>query len=346
MPLNEYDIPLINFDNNPRGILIQWDKSNTPNVLNYIILRASSINGIYTPIDSVNYPVDEYIDTGGTPSSYYKIREVGEGNVILGESQPLNGDELLLKISLAYEIKDLLHNNIYDEEITFVKNRTQGKLSFYNINYFPRPEVRISGYSNSGANEPYTQLSETTPIYQTQSGGNNYANGLKYYMDYKGNIFFVDQNNNPISIDVADSILVSYSVRLWTNTEMNQALNLAMHHINLQPGTNKVYNLSQLAPYFDPVVITGAAYYLLRWLVTRLSHRELRMLLIDGNGKDSGFGLNDLKEIMNDKKEEFNKSLETVGKVRFPSTKYIVTPEFNMPGSRSRYFRMMWKGNG
>ena len=57
------------------GIFIEWDRNNVSGVYSYKILRSAYFDGTYSLIDTVLWPINEYVDTGGTPSSYYKIQD-------------------------------------------------------------------------------------------------------------------------------------------------------------------------------------------------------------------------------------------------------------------------------
>ena len=94
------------------GIYIEWDRNNVTGVYSYKILRSDYFDGTYSLIDTVLWPINEYVDTGGTPSSYYKIQEISstDNTTVLSTSQPIAGDELLVKSSLRFELElSLIH---------------------------------------------------------------------------------------------------------------------------------------------------------------------------------------------------------------------------------------------
>lgn len=338
------------------GIYLEWERSGKSNVYQYVILRSDQFDGIYEEIDVVDWPQNEYVDGSGTPSSYYQIQELDVDGNTISLSGPINGDELLIKSSLRFELEHLLNVPIYDEEVIFHRDRSRGSVAFPFWNYFPRPEVRITGTSDEGDREPLIALSEIDPIYKTVNAdfdpiqytrngeiveftdGNNYPNGLKYKCDYLGNIFFIDENDNPVSIKSYDTIFVTYCVKAFTSQHMNSALNLALQTINAQPGATKYQYVSQVPYYYDPAIIYGAVYYLLRALLVQLTQRQRRLLFEDPDA--SMFG--NIKEAAQMYKEDFDKMLEKLPIARYPGIRGIVVPEFNMPGGRSRFFRYIW----
>ena len=338
------------------GIYIEWERSGKPGVYAYAILRSDQFDGEYLEIDSVYYPQNEYVDGNGKPSSYYQIQELDVDGNTISYSGPINGDELLIKSSLRFELEHLLNIPIYDEEVIFHRDRSRGSVAFPFWNYYPRPEIRITGASNEGDREPLITLSEIDPIYKTINpdydplaytmdgqilpypDGNNYPNGLKIKCDYMGNIYFIDENDNPVPVRAYDTVFCSYSVKAFTSQHMNSALNLALQTINAQPGASKYANVSQVPYYYDPALIYGAAYYLLRSLLVQLTQRQRRLLLEDPDA--SMFG--NIKEAATMYKDDFDKMLEKLPIAKYPGIRGIVVPEFNMPGGRSRFFRYIW----
>ena len=350
--------PLVLYNTNSAysGIYIEWERNNTTSTYLYRIYRSSVFDGTYEEIDTVLYPTNEYVDSSGTPSSYYKVAEEDEAGTVISLSAPINGDELLLKSSLRYELMDLLNIPIYDEEVVFHKDRSQASVAFPYWNYMPRPEIRITSYSNEGDRDSLQPLSEITPIYKTinatydpieysrdgnvvqYTDGNNYPNGLKVKYDYLGNIYFIDANGNPVSIHSYDTVFVSYHVKAFTTDMMNSALYMALQMINSQPGASKYSSVSNVPFYYDPALIYGAVYFLLRSLLVNLTQRQKRLLLED---PDKSI-ISDIRETSKMYQEDFKELLKKLPTAVYPGIRGIVVPEFNMPGGRSRFFRYIW----
>jgi hypothetical protein len=338
------------------GIFIEWERSGTANVAFYKIQKSSNFEGTYTTIATVPYPTNEGVDTNGSPSDYYRIQEVDNSGNVISTSSPMLGDELLVKSSLRYELEHLLNIPIYDEELIFKKNRTVGSVAFPFWNSVPKPEVRISGPSNQGDRDPLIQLSETVPIYKTintsydpivknnegyeqqYTSGNNYPNGLMVKYDFMGNVYFIDINGDPVQIHSYDNVLVSYSIKMITNDHMNSSLYMALQTINSQPGSSKYQNVASAPYYYDPALVYGAAYYILRSLLTSLTNRQRRLLIEYPDARVT----DDLRQSATMYKEEFEKMLEKLPIAKYPGIRSVVVPEFNMPGGRSRFFRYIW----
>lgn len=336
--INSYNESPLYFYNtsftNP-GIYIEWERITSSGVDVYTIQRSDYFDGNYVDIANVIYPMNEYVDVSGRANSYYKVIEKDSLESVLSTSQPFSGDELLMKSSLRYELQSLLNVPIYDEEIIFSGDRTRASVAFPYWNFFPRPELRITGFSEDGNRDPMITLSENSPIYKTKNGANNYPAGLKFKTDYMGNIFFLDASDAPTQVHQYDTILASYSIKLFTGSHMNHALHMALQSVNSQPGSSKYSTVTSAPYYYEPALIIGASYYLLRSLLTSLTQRQKRLLLEDPDAKI----IDDLRNTTTMYKEEFEKMLEKLPIARLPNTRTITVPEYNMPGGRSRFFR-------
>lgn len=354
--------PLVFYNTNTTnpGIYLEWDRNNISGVAQYNILRSDQFDGNYEAIDFVLWPINEYVDTDGQPYHYYKIQEVDSSDNVLATSSPIVGDELLIKSSLRYELEHLLNVPIYDEEVIFHKDRSQASTAFPFWNTMPKPELRITGYSNEGDADPLITLSEWNSIYKTINAdydpirysrdgdtipftnGNNYPNGLKIKLDYNGRVYFVTNNGDPCQINSYDTVFCTYTVKAFTSQHMNSALYMALQAINAQPGANKYTSVASAPFYYEPAIIYGACYYLLRNLLVQLTQRQRRLLFED---PDASMFAN-IKESANMYKEEFDKMLEKLPIAVYPGIRGIVVPEFNMPGGRSRFFRYIWNISG
>ena len=348
---------LVYYNNNTSnpGVFVEWERINAA-PYKYVISRSDNFDGTYEYLTEVLYPVNQIIDASGKPSNYYIVQEQDGNGTPLATSGPISGDELLTKSSLRYELLDLLNIPIYDEEVLFHKNRTQASVAFPYWNYLPRPEIRITGYSNEGDRDSLITLSESTPIYRTinatydpieysrdgnivqYTDGNNYPDGLMYKADYLGNIYFVTATGNPVEIHSYDTVFATYNVKAFTNDQMNSALYMALQTINSQPGANKYTTVAGAPYYYEPALIYGAVYYLLRSLLVNLTQRQKRLLLDDPDKSV----ISDLRETSKMYHDDFMELVKKLPIARYPGVRGIVVPEFNMPGGRSRFFRYIW----
>lgn len=327
------------------GVYISWERRATSNVAFYQILRGPSMDGPYSTIATIPFPASDYVDSAGNPSHFYKIREIATDTSVLSTSEAITGSELLLKASLIYQIKTLMEVHVESEEGIFEHfSRSSCRFVHKYWNAYPRPEIRISGYSSDGNIDPYVHLDDVTPIYKTVNGTtNNYPQGLLCAPDYNGRLFFKDSTGATANIEYYDTIYASYWVKMFTHSELNNALYMALQAINAQPGTSKYTSVSQAPFYYDAALITGATYYLLRSLTVQLKNREFKLLMADPDNNDI---FNQFKEDARMYKEDFDKFLEKIPLAKYPTSKTIVTPEYMLPGGRSRFFRALFKGMG
>jgi len=327
------------------GILVRWDRINATGVVKYNILASTHIDGNYSLIGTVDFPQDEFVHDSGTPSTYYKIQEIDGSNAVVATSQPFTGDEYLMIASILYEVRQFLRKMVYREMGVFEgTDRTWCRCAYHNWNYWPRPDIVISGLSNDGDKSPMIHLSENTPIYRTAGNTDNYPDGLLYKLDYQGRIHFIrDTDGSPYPIQEYDTVYATYAVKMFTNYEINTALVYALQAISAQPGAPKISSFGQMPFYWEQAVVTGAAFWLYRQLLANLNEREWRLLVQDPD-RDAYDAIKDIRETMKSYESWWKDSLKSLPLARYPGIRTIVTQTHMLPGGRSRFFRQMWKG--
>jgi hypothetical protein len=177
--------------------------------------------------------------------------------------------------------------------------------------------------------------------FSAPTNNDNYPNGLYYRFTNEGKLYFYDSNGDPTSVKEYDTILVSYYVKMFTNRQINNALYLALQAINAQPGLNKISNVASTPYWYDQTLVSGATYYLLRQLIVGLNQRERRLLVMDPD-QNAFDAVSNLKESAKMYQEEFNELLKKLPLAVRPLMGTITTPEFAIPGGRSRLFRALW----
>lgn len=304
-------------------------------------------------VASVQAPLNEFIDSNGNPADIYYIKQTNEEYSAILSIPPILGDELLIKSSVLFELNALLKVPVYDEEPLYGYNRTSAQIAYGDLVTDPAPQVRITCSTNNGQRSSMFVLSPYTAFYNsldqsnsdpfsTPDLANNYPNGLFYRFTNEGRIFFFDMYGDPVSIQEYDTVLISYYVKMFTNTQINNALYLSLQMINAQPGTNKIYSPASVPFYYDAVLVVGATYYLLRQLLVGLNQRERRLLVMDPESGtfDAVANLRDTAKMY---QEEFNEGLKKLPIAIRPVMGTISVPEYAFPGGRSRLFRAIWK---
>jgi hypothetical protein len=333
----------------------------------YSVSKSPQINGNFIEIARLNVPDNEYLDEFGRPGYYYKITllEVDLSNAnetVIATSSPISGDEQLIKTSIAYEIKHLMDIPVYDDELVFNYDRTSARLGYDMMVYNPRPQIRISAKSNDGFEESFKIIdfvnglsyndlvvSNTNANYTvTTPSGTQAIDTLFYDLKQDGSIYFMGQysgNRYPVAIPVYDTVYASYRVKMFSNTEINDALYQALQYINAFPGSPKFPTVASTPYYYEQALVTIATYFLLRRLMNRLTVREIRLLLGDlgdtgGNSYTAGIDL--LKENMNNYKDQMEDMRKGAAYAFYPRIATYSTELYQLPGSRSYLFRSMF----
>ena len=344
---------------------VNYQQFDTPNSVvedqDYNIIVGDANNRLtYIPtaldfVASVAAPLNEFIDNSGNPADTYYIKQTNYDFTSTLSIQPMIGDELLLKSSVLFELNALLRVPVYDEEPLFGFQRTSATLAYGDMVTDPAPQVRITCSTNGGQRSSMFVLSPYTGFYNSLDQSlsdpfdnpstltNNYPNGLFYRFTNEGKFYFFDINGDPVSIQEYDTLLVTYYVRMFTNTQINNALYLALQAINAQPGLNKIYNVATVPFYYDATLVSGATYYLLRQLVVGLNQRERRLLVMDPES-GSFDAVASIKDTAKMYQEEFNELLKKLPIAVRPVMGTVTVPEYAFPGGRSRMFRQIWKG--
>lgn len=333
-----------------QGVFVSWPRVDTSgDVTHYKIQRGPYIDGPWTDLAEVDFPTNDYVDvTADRMDYYYKVFEMDSGENVLFEHYPIYGQEVMLRSNVYYIMQPYTDIRIYDEEPIFIDDdRTvaqTGNWNPWNYNY-PNTRVRISAAQSDGDREPFFTIPQhgTTNLDNTGSGSPDYAS-LEWYTDYNSKIYFVDSSGDPVSIARHDIVLVDYSFPAIDSTDINNALHLAIGEIVSQPGVNKMgyatgaRGIGNPPRRWDAAITAGACWWLLHQLMMMLTHRE-RVLAFEREGI-----FNDMKSMADDFKESFKEQKENIRIERYPSPGTIVTPEFQLPGQRQRFFRMAFKG--
>ena len=125
---------------------------------------------------------------------------------------------------------------------------------------------------------------------------------------------------------------------MFTNDHINNALYMALQQINAQPGSSKYQTVASTPFYYEPAIVYGAVYYLVRSLLLSLTNRQRRLLVEDPDAQFT----DQLRQTATMYKEDFDKMLEKLPIATYPGVRSVVVPEYNMPGGRSRFFRYIW----
>jgi len=339
------------------GIYLTWDRMDfSGDVDHYRITRSTHIDGTYSLVTTVEFPENEYIDTDGDISDYYIITEEKSDDTVLATHYPIWGEELLLRSSVAYEMRWLLETPVFRENPIFTNDeRTKARtMAWGSWDYWPRPELYISMKVSDGERSALKMIPMrgTSGLDNVGTTDDDYPDGLEWYCDYNNNIFFVQSDGvTPQGIAWHDVIEINYWFHAITDREINDAIYLAACEVVAQPGvdkTNRVTgprNIGSLPRRWDAALLNGASYFLYRRLAMWLNSRYRRLVHLEpGVEGDDAFDPSRILDMAKSYKEAFDENKEQIKTETYPTIGVISTPEYQLPGQRQRFFRLAFKG--
>jgi len=137
-----------------------------------------------------------------------------------------------------------------------------------------------------------------------------------------------------------DIINADYNFRWFSDEELNRFLSNAVLSFNVFP-PHTDYVLETAPDRYITAIIYGAARDALRQLMMCLQFQEPQMVFGGPDGAAKAF--TNFESLKKNYEEDFLKLLENKKFGPYPQTKIISTPEFTLPGGRSRWFRMLYK---
>lgn len=338
---------LTNFEG-AQGVYLTWDYLSSTAPSHFYIKRSDYIQGTYTGVATVAYPINEFVDENGGLESYYIVEERNGSDTVIATHQPMWGDELMLRASLAYELDWLLRVPVYRERLVFVDDeRTEAYVAAWGpMNYWPRPRLYLSAAQTDGDREPFLVVPQRGMSSITNVAGVTAANyaSFEWYNDYNNHIHFVDTAGTPIQVEQYDDVFMDYTFQAITPREMNDAIYLAACEIVAQPGIDKGYiagprDIGTLPRRWDAALIDGAAYRILRRVALSLNQQERKIVFRDWQveGDDPA---KRMLEMAKEYADRFKDEKEAIRIEQYPDTQMVVGQEYQLPGARNRFFRM------
>lgn len=157
-----------------------------------------------------------------------------------------------------------------------------------------------------------------------------------WHSDYMGKVYF----DNLMAPE--DSIAVAYNFAYFSKEEMLSFLNLGLMMMNGLPPASEAYSTLNLAPrIWDAGILLYAAQTALKRLIFGLSWQEKRIIYGRPEDAQNAAALyQDLYKSYQETWVEFGKNVKTR---KLPGIAMYVTPEYTLPGGRSRWFRYLYK---
>jgi len=156
-----------------------------------------------------------------------------------------------------------------------------------------------------------------------------------WHVDYNGKIYF-DTLMAP-----EDSVNVSYNFAYFSPEEIAGFLRAGLQMMNATPPASWKYRNLINAPWdWDAGIILYAAVLALKRLLFGLNFQEKR--LIYGDPEQISVAMGNFQDLYKQYYELWNEIREDIKK-QLPNISQYVTPEYTLPGGRSRWFRYLYK---
>jgi len=164
-----------------------------------------------------------------------------------------------------------------------------------------------------------------------------------WHLDYNGKIY-LDRLMAP-----EDSLAVSYNFAYFNTEEILSFLDLGLKMMNATPPSSEAYGSFLYMPrVWDAPVLLYAAITALKRLVFGLNWQEKAIIF----GRPDDFertqrAIDNFKALYTDYNTLWMEIRKDVKTLKLPSIAQFVTPEYTLPGGRSRFFRYLFKsGSG
>ncbi|MFA7219252.1 MAG: hypothetical protein WC119_01950 [Synergistaceae bacterium] len=159
-----------------------------------------------------------------------------------------------------------------------------------------------------------------------------------WHADYMGKIYF-DTLMAP-----EDSVSVAYNFAYFSKEELLSFLQFGLKMMNGLPPSSVYYaSLDQAPGQWDAGILLYAAILALKRLIFGLTWQEKK--IIYGRPEDAQNAATLYQDLYKSYQEiwtEFGKNVKTL---KLPGIAMYVTPEYTLPGGRSRWFRYLYKTN-
>lgn len=158
-----------------------------------------------------------------------------------------------------------------------------------------------------------------------------------WFANYNGNIVFGK------TMDLEDMIYAQYNFRYFSGEEILDFLNMGLYAMNSTPPSSQTYSNLNNAPFaWRYGILLYAAIQALRRLVFGLNFQE-RALIFAEKPENVQNAINNFKQLYSDYSTLWIEVKKEIKTLRLPGISQIVTPEYTLPGGRSRWFRYLYK---
>jgi len=141
-----------------------------------------------------------------------------------------------------------------------------------------------------------------------------------------------------------DRVKVDYNFRWFSDEELDRFLSNALNLVNLYPPVSRGVSLMNVEDRYIPLVLYGAAVDAIRHMMMCLQFQQPQMVFGGPDGAKAAYG--NLEGLKKNYEETWNAGIEQKKYGPYAGlTKTLVTPEFALPGGKSRWFRYLFSNN-
>lgn len=139
-----------------------------------------------------------------------------------------------------------------------------------------------------------------------------------------------------------DTINADYNFRWFSDEELDRFLENAIFINNMYPPATPQYNLANFPDNIIPIILYGAAKDAIREMLMCLNFQQPQQVF--GGMEAAQKAFSNMETLKKNYEEEVTRLLEQKKFGKYPKIRSVVTPEFTLPGGRSRWFRYMFGG--
>jgi hypothetical protein len=139
-----------------------------------------------------------------------------------------------------------------------------------------------------------------------------------------------------------DMVHADYNFRWFSDEQLDRFILNALALVNFAPpqGRFGIFNVPEI---YVPIILYGAAKDAIRELLMCLQFQQPQQVFGGSEAAKSAFS--NLETLKKNYEEEFKTMIDMKKYGKYPRSKAVVTPEYTLPGGRSRWFRYMF-GSG
>ncbi len=174
----------------------------------------------------------------------------------------------------------------------------------------------------------------------------NQSAGVRIYRNEKivNSGVEVDYFKGSVSFDTTllsqEIVHADYNFKWFSEEALTRFLVNALQTVNIFP-PHTGFNLDDLPDRYFPIVLYGAAKDALRQIMMCLNFQEPAQVF--GGTEAAQKAFSNFETLKQNYHKDWEKLVEQKKFGPYPKTRMVVTPEFTLPGGRSRWFRYLFK---